>query len=85
MMGFLEKETTWEFYTCSWLFYHILDRFTFFLSNNVHVMIFVGSDPPSFSYQLRHRRGKSETTRAQYINTKDVRCVYCFCTLAMLS
>ncbi|XP_024170589.1 type I inositol polyphosphate 5-phosphatase 2 isoform X2 [Rosa chinensis] len=30
-------------------------------------------DPPSFGYQLRHRRGKSETTRAQYINTKDVR------------
>ncbi|XP_062011848.1 type I inositol polyphosphate 5-phosphatase 2-like [Rosa rugosa] len=36
-------------------------------------MIFIGSDPPSFGYQLRHRRGKSETTRAQYINTKDVR------------
>ncbi|KAL6175956.1 hypothetical protein ACLB2K_052594 [Fragaria x ananassa] len=30
-------------------------------------------DPPSFGYQLRHRRGKSETTRAQYIKTKDVR------------
>ncbi|KAK6250998.1 hypothetical protein SCA6_005003 [Theobroma cacao] len=28
---------------------------------------------PSKGYQLRHRRGKSETLRAQYINTKDVR------------
>ncbi|PRQ30677.1 putative inositol-polyphosphate 5-phosphatase [Rosa chinensis] len=47
-------------------------------------MIFIGSDPPSFGYQLRHRRGKSETTRAQYINTKDVRFVYVFLPLAML-
>ncbi|KAM4073552.1 hypothetical protein ACB094_10G028400 [Castanea mollissima] len=31
------------------------------------------SDTPSKGYQLRHRRGKSETLRAQYINTKDVR------------
>ncbi|XP_075642134.1 type I inositol polyphosphate 5-phosphatase 2 isoform X2 [Castanea sativa] len=30
-------------------------------------------DTPSKGYQLRHRRGKSETLRAQYINTKDVR------------
>ncbi|KAJ0052235.1 hypothetical protein Pint_01146 [Pistacia integerrima] len=28
---------------------------------------------PTMGYQLRHRRGKSETLRAQYINTKDVR------------
>ncbi|KAL5862550.1 hypothetical protein ACOSQ3_000064 [Xanthoceras sorbifolium] len=31
------------------------------------------SDIPSKGYQLRHRRGKSETLRAQYINKKDVR------------
>ncbi|OMO77202.1 Inositol polyphosphate-related phosphatase [Corchorus capsularis] len=31
------------------------------------------SDAPSRGYQVRHRRGKSETLRAQYINTKDVR------------
>ncbi|XP_022718066.1 type I inositol polyphosphate 5-phosphatase 2-like isoform X3 [Durio zibethinus] len=31
------------------------------------------SDAPSKGYRLRHRRGKSETLRAQYINTKDVR------------
>ncbi|TXG54347.1 hypothetical protein EZV62_019603 [Acer yangbiense] len=31
------------------------------------------SDTPSNGYQFRHRRGKSETLRAQYINTKDVR------------
>lgn len=31
------------------------------------------SDKHSRGYQLRHRRGKSETLRAQYINTKDVR------------
>ncbi|KAK8598954.1 hypothetical protein V6N13_076897 [Hibiscus sabdariffa] len=31
------------------------------------------SDAPSSGYRLRHRRGKSETLRAQYINTKDVR------------
>ncbi|PQM35930.1 hypothetical protein Pyn_09702 [Prunus yedoensis var. nudiflora] len=31
------------------------------------------SDLPSKGYQLKHRRGKSETVRAQYINTKDVR------------
>ncbi|XP_022718059.1 type I inositol polyphosphate 5-phosphatase 2-like isoform X2 [Durio zibethinus] len=30
-------------------------------------------DAPSKGYRLRHRRGKSETLRAQYINTKDVR------------
>lgn len=30
-------------------------------------------DTPSKGYRLRHRRGKSETLRAQYINTKDVR------------
>ncbi|KAI9178532.1 hypothetical protein LWI28_027592 [Acer negundo] len=30
-------------------------------------------DTPSKGYQFRHRRGKSETLRAQYINTKDVR------------
>ncbi|CAN1256909.1 Type I inositol polyphosphate 5-phosphatase 2 [Linum perenne] len=29
--------------------------------------------PPSKGYSLRHRRGKSETLRIQYINTKDVR------------
>ncbi|CAN0908251.1 Type I inositol polyphosphate 5-phosphatase 2 [Linum grandiflorum] len=29
--------------------------------------------PPSTNYSLRHRRGKSETLRIQYINTKDVR------------
>ncbi|CAI0418394.1 unnamed protein product [Linum tenue] len=28
---------------------------------------------PSKGYSLRHRRGKSETLRIQYINTKDVR------------
>ncbi|CAN1334003.1 Type I inositol polyphosphate 5-phosphatase 2 [Linum perenne] len=28
---------------------------------------------PSKGYSLRHRRGKSETLRMQYINTKDVR------------
>ncbi|XVE57492.1 hypothetical protein DITRI_Ditri04bG0095400 [Diplodiscus trichospermus] len=31
------------------------------------------SDAPSKDYRSRHRRGKSETLRAQYINTKDVR------------
>ncbi|KAF5734272.1 Type I inositol polyphosphate 5-phosphatase putative isoform 1 [Tripterygium wilfordii] len=31
------------------------------------------SEAPSKGYQVRHRRGKSETLRAQYINTKDVR------------
>lgn len=31
------------------------------------------SDTPSKGYHLRHRRGKSETLRVQYINTKDVR------------
>ncbi|CAK7356192.1 unnamed protein product [Dovyalis caffra] len=31
------------------------------------------SDAPSKGYPLRHRRGKSETLRLQYINTKDVR------------
>lgn len=31
------------------------------------------SELPSMGYQLRHRRGKSETLRAQYINTKDIR------------
>ncbi|KAL4383261.1 hypothetical protein GQ457_15G008610 [Hibiscus cannabinus] len=31
------------------------------------------SDAPGSGYRLRHRRGKSETLRAQYINTKDVR------------
>ncbi|XVF52407.1 hypothetical protein PTKIN_Ptkin05aG0015900 [Pterospermum kingtungense] len=31
------------------------------------------SDAPSTGYRARHRRGKSETLRAQYINTKDVR------------
>ncbi|XP_059644884.1 type I inositol polyphosphate 5-phosphatase 2 [Cornus florida] len=31
------------------------------------------SGTPSKGYSLRHRRGKSETLRAQYINTKDVR------------
>ncbi|XP_039064777.1 type I inositol polyphosphate 5-phosphatase 2-like [Hibiscus syriacus] len=30
-------------------------------------------DEPSKGYRLGHRRGKSETLRAQYINTKDVR------------
>ena len=47
-------------------------------------MIFFCSDPPSFGYKLRHRRGKSETVRAQYINTKDVRFVYVFLHPAML-
>ncbi|KAJ4826787.1 hypothetical protein Tsubulata_034774 [Turnera subulata] len=31
------------------------------------------SDAPSKRYASRHRRGKSETLRAQYINSKDVR------------
>ncbi|KAH9769770.1 Type I inositol polyphosphate 5-phosphatase 2 [Citrus sinensis] len=31
------------------------------------------SETPSKGYHLRHRRGKSETLRVQYINTKDVR------------
>ncbi|KAK5804724.1 type I inositol polyphosphate 5-phosphatase 2-like [Gossypium arboreum] len=31
------------------------------------------SDSSSTVYRLRHRRGKSETLRVQYINTKDVR------------
>ncbi|XP_015579948.1 type I inositol polyphosphate 5-phosphatase 2 isoform X1 [Ricinus communis] len=31
------------------------------------------SDAPTKGYSVRHRRGKSETLRAQYINTKDVR------------
>ncbi|XP_071722356.1 LOW QUALITY PROTEIN: type I inositol polyphosphate 5-phosphatase 2-like [Rutidosis leptorrhynchoides] len=31
------------------------------------------SDEPSKGYRSRHRRGKSETLRVQYINTKDVR------------
>ncbi|XP_077235250.1 type I inositol polyphosphate 5-phosphatase 2-like isoform X2 [Tasmannia lanceolata] len=31
------------------------------------------SGPPSKGYMLRHRRGKSETLRVQYITTKDVR------------
>lgn len=31
------------------------------------------SGVPSKGYSLRHRRGNSETLRAQYINTKDVR------------
>ncbi|XWS49613.1 hypothetical protein CRYUN_Cryun12cG0018000 [Craigia yunnanensis] len=31
------------------------------------------SDAPSKGYRIRHRRGKSETLRAQYMNTKDVR------------
>ncbi|CAN1333997.1 Type I inositol polyphosphate 5-phosphatase 2 [Linum perenne] len=31
------------------------------------------TDAPSKGYSLRHRRGKSETLRMQYINTKDVR------------
>ncbi|KAB2014259.1 hypothetical protein ES319_D09G212800v1 [Gossypium barbadense] len=31
------------------------------------------SDSSSKVYRLRHRRGKSETLRVQYINTKDVR------------
>lgn len=31
------------------------------------------SGKPSTEYSLRHRRGKSETLRVQYINTKDVR------------
>ncbi|KAM7530951.1 hypothetical protein LguiB_034361 [Lonicera macranthoides] len=31
------------------------------------------SGAPSKGYSLRHRRGKSETLRAQYINSKDVR------------
>ncbi|KAL3598740.1 hypothetical protein D5086_006658 [Populus alba] len=31
------------------------------------------SDAPSKGYSSGHRRGKSETLRAQYINTKDVR------------
>ncbi|KAF7828532.1 type I inositol polyphosphate 5-phosphatase 2-like [Senna tora] len=30
-------------------------------------------DIPSKAYKTRHRRGKSETLRAQYINTKEVR------------
>ncbi|WCJ20682.1 Type I inositol polyphosphate 5-phosphatase 2 [Euphorbia peplus] len=30
-------------------------------------------DAPSMGYPVRHRRGKSETLRAQYINTKEVR------------
>ncbi|KAH9705228.1 Type I inositol polyphosphate 5-phosphatase 2 [Citrus sinensis] len=30
-------------------------------------------ETPSKGYHLRHRRGKSETLRVQYINTKDVR------------
>lgn len=28
---------------------------------------------PSTEFSKKHRRGKSETLRAQYINTKDVR------------
>ncbi|XP_050231877.1 type I inositol polyphosphate 5-phosphatase 2 [Mercurialis annua] len=35
------------------------------------------SDAPSKGYSVRHRRGKSETLRAQYINTKDVRVKIC--------
>ncbi|KAF2316313.1 hypothetical protein GH714_041654 [Hevea brasiliensis] len=31
------------------------------------------SDAPSKAYSVRHRRGKSETLRVQYINTKEVR------------
>ncbi|KAJ7944632.1 putative Type I inositol polyphosphate 5-phosphatase [Quillaja saponaria] len=31
------------------------------------------SDTPAKDHKLRHRRGKSETLRAQYINTKDMR------------
>ncbi|PPE02665.1 hypothetical protein GOBAR_DD00364 [Gossypium barbadense] len=37
------------------------------------VLMFHHSDAPSKGYRLGHRRGKSETLRAQYINTKDVR------------
>jgi hypothetical protein len=37
------------------------------------VLISINPDTPSKGYRLRHRRGKSETLRAQYINTKDVR------------
>lgn len=37
------------------------------------VLISINPDTPSEGYRLRHRRGKSETLRAQYINTKDVR------------
>ncbi|CAN0842829.1 Type I inositol polyphosphate 5-phosphatase 2 [Linum grandiflorum] len=32
---------------------------------------------PSKGYSLRHRRGKSETLRIQYINTKEVRVTIC--------
>ncbi|TYH40510.1 hypothetical protein ES332_D12G252000v1 [Gossypium tomentosum] len=35
------------------------------------------SDSPSKGYRFRHRRGKSETLRAQYINIKDVRLRIC--------
>ncbi|XP_040365883.1 type I inositol polyphosphate 5-phosphatase 2-like isoform X2 [Rosa chinensis] len=41
--------------------------------SDYHWLLQENADPPSFGYQLRHRRGKLETTRAQYINTKDVR------------
>lgn len=36
------------------------------------IIYFNGPDVPS-SFQPRHRRGKSETLRVQYINTKDLR------------
>ena len=37
------------------------------------ILVFTGSDTASKGHQSRHRRGKSETLRVQYINTKDVR------------
>ncbi|KAJ6427028.1 hypothetical protein OIU84_022592 [Salix udensis] len=40
---------------------------------NPHVFQSRISDAPSMGYPSGHRRGKSETPRVQYINTKDVR------------
>lgn len=55
-------------------------------SINIHDVFFqFASDLPSKGYQLKHRRGKSETVRAQYINTKDVRFGYYSRTLSMLA
>lgn len=48
--------------------------------------MFIGSETPSKGYQFRHRRGKSETLRAQYINTKDIRLgsqLFMLCTISL--
>ncbi|CAL5432400.1 unnamed protein product [Camellia sinensis] len=52
---------------------HAVEDHTHRIQGNQSACVTQTSGAPSKGYTSRHRRGKSETLRLQYINTKDVR------------